>query len=560
MMRSTLLAFTLGFISAGVASAADSAAVATRRANIIFLLADDLGYGDIGAFGQKKIRTPNIDQLARDGMKLTNHYAGHNVCAPSRCVFMTSLHPGHAYIRDNRGGVGMGDGNGGEGQEPVPPGELKLPPTMKKLGYTTGGFGKWGLGAVESTGGPLKQGMDHFFGFNDQAVAHNHYPTYLWDDDHKVMLNNPRFSAHQKLPPGADPNDPKSYAQFTGKDYAPDIIAARARDFLRENRSRPFFLYYPTTIPHLALQVPEDALKEYEGAFPEEPYSGDYLPHRTPHAAYAAMITRMDKNIGELLRMVDEYGLRENTIVVFTSDNGPLWDRFGGTDTAFFNSNAGLRGKKGTYYEAGFKEPCIVRWPGRIKAGSTSDRVTGFEDWLPTFCELIGARDATPAGIDGISFAPTLLGRSQPERPFLYRESPGYDGQQCVRVGDWKAIRTNLHPRPAAKNKQPGPIELYDLKSDPTESNNVAGQHPEVVAKLAAIMKAQHVPSKLWPISALDGLPPAQPAAKKRKSRARCPRLCAATLWSGLTWRRSSDQHTPALRATPLGRGELQDC
>jgi arylsulfatase A-like enzyme len=454
-------------------------------------------------------------------MKFTQAYSGHNVCAPSRCVLMTSKHPGHAYIRDNRGGVGMGDGSGGEGQEPVPAGELKLPLTLKSLGYTNGGFGKWGLGFVESTGGPLKQGFDHFFGFNDQAVAHNHYPTYLWNDNAKYPLNNPEFSAHQKLPPGADPNDPKSYAQFTGKDYAPDIIAAKARDFLRENRNRPFFLYYPTTIPHLALQAPEDALKEYEGAFPEEPYSGDYLPHRTPHAAYAAMITRMDKNIGELLKLVDEFGLRENTIVIFTSDNGPLWNRYGGTDTAFFNSNGGLRGQKGGYYEAGFREPSIVRWTGKIAPGSTSERVTGFEDWMPTLLELIGAKDATPAGIDGISFAPTLLGKTQPERPFLYRESPATGGQQCVRVGNWKAIRLNLNLNPNNAKKKQGSgsteIELYDLGTDPTESKNVAAEHPEIVAKLAAIMKEQHVPSKLWPIRALDGNA-ADPVAPKKKA------------------------------------------
>jgi arylsulfatase A-like enzyme len=262
-------------------------------------------------------------------------------------------------------------------------------------------------------------------------------------------------------------------------------------------------------------------LKEYDGAFPEEPYSGDYLPHRTPHAAYAAMITRMDKNIGELLKLVDEFGLRESTIVIFTSDNGPLWDRFGGTDSAFFNSNGGLRGEKGGYYEAGFREPCIVRWTGKIAPGSESERVTGFEDWMPTLLELIGAKDATPAGIDGISFAPTLLGKPQPERPFLYRESPATGGQQCVRVGNWKAIRLNLNLGPNNAKKKQGSgsteIELYDLAKDPTESKNVAAEHPEIVAKLAAIMKEQHVPAKLWPIRALDGNA-ADPVAPKKKA------------------------------------------
>ncbi len=505
-MTSAYLRLVLGLMVLGLAGRAGAAD--QPRPNIIFLIADDLGYGDIGAFGQKKIRTPNLDRLAQDGMRFTHHYSGHNVCAPSRCVFMTGKHPGHAYIRNNRGGIGQG-GSGGEGQEPVPAGELKLPLTLKQLGYATGGFGKWGLGAVGSTGDPNSQGMDRFFGYNDQAVAHNFYPVSLWNNRERVPLHNEAFSAHQKLAPGANPNDPASYAKFTGKEYAPDRINEAARNFLRENKDRPFFLYYPTTVPHLALQVPEDSLAEYKDAFPEEPYTGDrgYLPHRTPRAAYAAMITRLDRDIGRLLAMVDEFHLRENTIVVFTSDNGPLYDRLGGTDTDFFDSAGGLRGRKGGYYEGGFRVPCIVRWTGKIAAGKTSERVTGFEDWMPTFLELIGAKEATPAGIDGISFAPTLLGRAQSERPFLYRESQAYGGQQSVRVGNWKAFRNNLNPLPRAKAKgaASSAIELYDLKNDPTESKDVAAQNPEVVARLAAIMKEQHVPSKLWPINVLDG-------------------------------------------------------
>ena len=496
-------------LTACLLSAAAVAADGARRPNIIFLLADDLGYADIGAYGQKKIRTPNLDQLARDGMKFTQAYSGHNVCAPSRCVLMTGLHPGHAYIRNNRGGMGVGSTT--EGQEPVPAGELKLPLTLKKIGYTNGGFGKWGLGGVGTTGEPNAQGMDVFFGYNDQAVAHNFYPTSLWRNREKVPLRNAAFAAHQRLPEGADPKNPASYAAFTGTDYAPDLINEAARAFLRDNKDRPFFLYYPTTVPHLALQVPEDSLAEYKDAFPDDPpYVGGqgYLPHRTPRAAYAAMVTRLDREIGKLLAMVDEFGLRENTIVIFTSDNGPLWDRFGGTDSAFFGSAGGLRGAKGGYYEAGVRVPQLVRWTGKVSAGSVSARVTGFEDWLPTLLELAGAKAETPAGIDGISFAPTLLGKSQPERPFLYRESQAGSGQQYLRVGDWKAIRQNLNPAGNAKKKQTAPgstaIELYNLKDDPAETKNVAAQHPDVVARLAAIMKAQHVPTKLWPIKVLD--------------------------------------------------------
>jgi len=476
---------------------------AGERLNIVFILADDLGYGDLSCFGQQKFTTPNIDRIAAEGMKFTAHYAGHNVCAPSRCALMTGLHPGHGYIRENKGGLSDG---GPEGQEPVPANYLAMPLTMKSLGYTLGAFGKWGLGPIGSSGDPLKQGFDRFYGFNCQAVAHNYYPDHLWDNDTRLALANPTFAAHQKLPAGVDPNSENSYTQFFGTQYAPDLIGVEALKFLRANKDRPFFLYYPTTVPHLALQVPEDSLKEFLGKYPEEPYLGDrgYLPHRTPRAAYAAMITRMDREVGKVLALLKELGLEEKTLVVFTSDNGPLYDKYGGTDAEFFNSAGGFRGRKGSYYEGGFREPMVARWPGRIKAGSASARVTGFEDWFPTFLELIGEKDKTPANIDGISFAPTLLGQAQEERPFLYRESPGYDGQQAVRVGNWKAIRTNLNPRKKAPSQTPGEIELYDLANDPHEEKNVAAEHADIVAKMARIMAEQHVASKIFPMKALD--------------------------------------------------------
>lgn len=484
------------FVAVGSRSRADE-----KPPNILFIIADDLGYGDLGCYGQKKIKTPNLDHLATEGVRLTSHYSGHNVCAPSRCVLMTGKHPGHAYIRENRQAKGFT-----EGQEPVPAGALQLPLLFKARGYMLGGFGKWGLGPVGSSGDPLRQGFDRWFGYNCQAVAHNFYPTHLWDNDKQIKLRNPKFAAHQKLAADADANDPKSYAGFTGKDYAPDLINEQAMSFIRENKDRPFFLYYAATAPHLALQVPEDSLKEYAGTFDEKPYEGDrgYLPHRQPRAAYAAMVTRMDRDIGKLLELLKNLKLDENTIVVFTSDNGPLYDQLGGTDTDFFNSAAGLRGRKGSYYEGGFREPCIVRWKNRIPGSTTADLVTGFEDWLPTLLELGGAGVKTPGDIDGISFAPMLLGRKQEPRPFLYRESPGYGGQQCVRVGDWKAIRRNLNPGPKAKDQKFGGIELYDLKNDPSEKNDVARERPEVVAKLRAIMVEQHVKSDLFPIRALD--------------------------------------------------------
>lgn len=490
----------LSLLALGLAWGLPAEAAPAQRPNILFILADDLGWGDLSCYGQERFQTPNIDRLAAEGMKLTVHYSGSPVCAPARCVLMTGLHPGHAYIRDNRGGL-----DGTEGQEPVPAGYLTLPRLLKALGYTIGGFGKWGLGPVGSSGDPLRQGFDRFFGYNCQAVAHNHYPTSLWDNAVRVRLDNPPFSAHQRLPAEADPNDPRSYSAYTGRQYAPDLINAQARLFIRTNASRPFFLYYATTLPHLALQVPEDSLRAFVGRFPEEPYRGDrgYLPHRTPRAAYAAMISRLDQEVGQMLDLLKELGLEQNTIIIFTSDNGPVRNRHGGTDSDFFRSAGPFRGHKGSVYEGGLRVPGLVRWPGQIPAGSQSARVTGFEDWLPTLLELVGAADKVPAGLDGISFAPTLRGQPQPPRPFLYREIPGYGGQQCVRVGDWKAVRQRLNPGPKAK-LHPGPVELYHLATDPSETTDVADRHPELVQQLSALLQQQHVRSDLFPMRALD--------------------------------------------------------
>jgi len=477
---------------------------AERKPNIILLIADDLGYGDLGCYGQKKIRTPNLDRMAAEGMRFTQAYAGNAVCAPSRCVLMTGLHPGHAYIRNNKSVKP-------EGQEPIPAETITIPELLKAQGYATGAFGKWGLGPFGSSGDPLKQGLDRFYGYNCQGKAHNFYPTTLWDNDRQVTLDNPEIDAHaNKLPAGADPNNPASYKQFTGKQYSADLIAEQARRFIRDNKDRPFFLFFPTTVPHLALQVPEDSLAEYLGKWPDPPYAGGrgYLPHFAPRAAYAAMITRMDREIGRMMDLVKEFGLDDNTIFLFSSDNGPLngtHNGLAGTDAAFFNSAGGLRDGKGTLWEGGFREPFIVRWRGRIAAGKTCDRVVGFEDILPTFTELAGAKDTTPKNVDGISFARTLLGNKQEPRPFLYREFPAYGGQQCLRVGDWKAVRQNLLPRGKGKKVESNvSIELYNLKDDIAETRDVAAQHPDIVAKLERIMREQHTPSSVFPFPALD--------------------------------------------------------
>ena len=483
------------------AFAADAeAADAARRPNVVFLLADDLGYGDLGCFGQLKIRTPNLDRLAGEGMRLTQHYSGNAVCAPSRCVLMTGLHPGHAFVRTNQSVPP-------EGQLPMPADTVTLAKLLKQQGYATGGFGKWGLGPPGGHSTPARQGFDRFFGYLCQAKAHNYYPKYLWSDDARFDLDNPDFSAHQPLPAGADPNDPASYRPFSGPQYAPDLIGEQALAFVRQHRGEPFFLYFPTTVPHLALQVPEDSLAEYRGKFDDKPYVGDrrYLPHREPRAAYAAMITRMDRDIGRIVDLIKELGLDDDTIFIFSSDNGPLSDELGGTDTDYFNSAGPLRGRKGSLYEGGVRVPTIVRWRGRVAAGSASDRVSGFEDWLPTILEMIGATSAVPARLDGISIAPTLLGETQPTRPFLYREFPSYEGQQSLRMGEWKAVRQNLMPR-SRRSKPDLTVQLYNLTEDIGETKDLAGEHPEIVEKMAEIMRQQHVPSAEFPLPALDNL------------------------------------------------------
>jgi arylsulfatase A-like enzyme len=494
--------------TAGGLAANLHAAETARKPNIVFILADDLGYGDLGVYGQTLIRTPVLDRLAAEGMRFTQHYAGNNVCAPSRCVLMTGKHPGHAVVRDNKE---VGDWYSGEGQWPIPATERTLASALQSAGYATGAFGKWGLGGVGSSGDPLKHGFDRFFGYNDQRHAHNYYPQYLVDNDSRLPLPgnaNVVTKSGLSLPPDADPRDPASYASFTGSQYAPDLCCERALEFIRENRDKPFFLYYPTTVPHLALQVPEDSLAEYKGRLEDRPYTGGngYLPHPYPRAAYAAMVTRMDRDIGRLTELVRELGLVEETIFIFTSDNGAVYP-LSGFDPEFFRSNGPLRGYKGGMYEGGLRVPLLVSWKGRVPAGTVSDRVTGFEDWFPTLLELAGLSAGEATSLDGISFAPTLLGGRQEERTFLYRESPGYGGQQCVRVGDWKAVRRELNPRSKQKTVPAIRTELYDLADDPAETTDVAAQHPEVVRRLEAIMKAQHVESPLWPIRALDGEP-----------------------------------------------------
>lgn len=463
--------------------------------NIIFILADDLGYRELGSFGQERIKTPNLDQLAKDGMRFTQHYCGNAVCAPSRCVLLTGKHPGHAYIRDNRA-------TPPEGQWPIPDEEVTLPELMQSAGFRTGSFGKWGLGGPESTGEPTKQGVDRFFGYLCQSHAHSYYPSYLWSNrEHVELSNSPPVPGHASLAEGADESDPASYDVFKGQDYAPDRINEQAIQFVRENRNRPFFLYYPSVIPHVALHVPDEELQPYlELGWKDPPFvraeGFGYTPHFTPRAAYAAMITRLDTYVGRLLDLLDELELADDTLVIFSSDNGTT--HLGQeVDYEFFKSVGELRGLKGSLYEGGIRVPTIARWPGKIQAGSVTDRVSGFEDWLPTLLAAAGKPELVPDEVDGISLLPTLLGQPQSERPYLYREFPGYGGQQAIRVGDWKAIRQNM----SRGNMK---IQLYNLANDPSEGQDVAAEHPQRVEEMAALMTQVRSPSAEFPLIPID--------------------------------------------------------
>jgi arylsulfatase len=481
---------TLGLGAAALALPLHQRTVAPRRPNIIYVLADDLGHAEVGCYGQKKIRTPHIDRLAADGARLTAHYSGSPVCAPSRCSLLTGLHTGHAYIRDNDEMESRGDvwhDLSLEGQRPLEAGTVTLASMLKQAGYATGAIGKWGLGGPGSTGEPNRAGFDHFFGYLCQRIAHNHYPSYLWRNREKVQLENPYLYPHEKLPAGADPNAAVSYAKYVGKQYAGDLFANEALGFIRQHRDHPFFLYLAFTIPHAALQVPEDALAEYLGAFPETPYTGakGYLPHRAPRAAYAAMVTRMDRHIGRVMALLRDLEIDDNTLVLFSSDNGPTFN--GGTDSAFFESAGALRGLKQDVYEGGIRVPLIARWPGHVPAGTVSAHPSAFWDLMPTIAELAGA--TTPTATDGLSLVPILLGRpaAQKTHEYLYWE---FAGHQAVRMGDWKAVRLKGSPS----------TELYNLADDPSERADVAAQQRGRVARAEEIFRTGRTESALFPL------------------------------------------------------------
>ncbi|SHE58043.1 arylsulfatase [Fodinibius roseus] len=477
-----------------------------EQPNIIYILADDLGYGDIGAYGQEKIETPNIDALAQNGMTFIRHYSGAPVCAPARYMLMTGRHPGHAYIRGNDEWVARGDvwnyekmaaNPALEGQRPIPDSTITIAEVLQQAGYKTAAIGKWGLGAPFTEGVPNNQGFDFFFGYNGQRQAHSYYPIYLWRNNQRVALSNELVPPHQGLPEGADPYDSESYARFHEQpDYAPELMGREALRFIEANRDTSFFLYFATNIPHVSLQAPRRWIEHYREKFgDEEPYVSEdrggrvqYTPARYPNATYAAMISYLDEQVGQLVAKLKELGEYENTLIIFTSDNGPLNGL--GVSPEYFDSAGPFSNQngrvKGSVHEGGIRVPMIASWPAQIEAGSTSDHLSAFWDIMPTLSEVAGTEP--PGHIDGISFLPVLQGNEedQPRHDYLYWEFPASSGQQAVRMGRWKGIRQNI------MSEDNLDIELYDLEEDTREERNVAGQHPEVVDSIRTIMEREH--------------------------------------------------------------------
>ncbi len=469
-------------LGGGVLAAALTGAAqlqAAPKMNVIYILADDLGYGDLGCTGQKKFTTPNIDRLAAQGMLFTQHYSGSTVSAPSRSALMTGQHTGHTWIRGNREMPGQ------EGQLPLPAGTYTIPAMFKKAGYVTGAFGKWGLGFPGSEGDPVNQGFDEFYGYNCQREAHRYYPQHLWHNTEKVILEGNK--------------------DYRRGEYSQDLIHAQCMAFVEANRSKPFFLFMPYVLPHAELIVPEDELiGRYRGVFKEVPYEGikgsaygpdmsvtAYCPQPEPYATFAAMIARLDQYVGDLMDKLTELGLDKNTIVMFSSDNGP--HREGGANPDFFDSYGPFRGVKRDLYEGGIRLPLIAWAPGKIQAGVKNDHICASWDMLPTFAAIAGAKIPASVRTDGLSILPTLTGKGkQKQHEYLYWEFHEQGGKLAVRMGDWKGIMLN-----ATKDKNPS-IALYDLSKDIHEDNDVAARHPEVVAKIREIFKAAHTDSKIF--------------------------------------------------------------
>lgn len=444
---------------------------AQQKPNIIFILADDMGYGDLGCYGQDQIATPHIDELASGGIRFTQFYSGTSVCAPSRASLMTGLHTGHTPIRGNYEIKP-------EGQLPLPDSAYIMPEMFKSAGYKTGVFGKWGMGYPGSEGDPMNQGVDQFYGYNCQRQSHNFFPGHLWNNTTRVPLVNTPSNMKQ---------------------YAPELIQKKAFDFMESNQATPFFMYLAYTLPHAALQLPagDEVFEYYKKKFAEQPkdikkeWDGTgYQPQAYPRAAYAAMVSKLDTYVGEVVATLKKLGLDKNTMIVFSSDNGPHSE--GGNDPEFFSSRGGFRGVKRQLTEGGMRVPMIVNWPGKIKAGQVSDHIGAFWDFMPTYAQLAGQK--LPFKSDGISLVPLLLNKGrQLKHDFLYWEFHEDGGRQAVRMGKWKGIKEGVIKDPNAK------LSLYDLNTDPGEKNNLADEHPEIVKKINEAMLKSHIENRNFP-------------------------------------------------------------
>ena len=475
----------------------------SNKPNIILFFYDDLGYGEIGVYGQKIIETRNIDDLAKNGLRFTNFYSGSPVCAPSRSILLTGLHGGHTKIRGNheygsRGDVWdyakMSEDPNLEGQYPIGESELIFPKLLKGVGYSNGMVGKWGLGPPNSNSIPTKMGFDYFYGYNCQRMAHNLYPPHLWENESRDMLDNKVISPKLKLKPGQDPYDENNYKVFNQNDFAPDKMHIKAQEFIENNHDNPFFLYYASPIPHAPLQAPKYLIDKYREIIgDEEPYLGNvgYFPTRYPRATYAAMIEYIDIQVGEIVAQLKRLNIYDNTVILLTSDNGPTYA--GGVDFEYFNSTGIFQNKpdrmKGYTYEGGVRVPFVVSWPKKIRSGRVVDDVSISYDLFATISELSGVDETYST--DGISLVDLFTDKNiSLDREYIYWEFPSYGGQQAARMGDFKALRTDI-------KKGNDKIELYNLSEDIREQTDISSENPEIIKKFNDIFDREHIKSDI---------------------------------------------------------------
>ncbi|MCF7566854.1 arylsulfatase [Sabulilitoribacter arenilitoris] len=484
------------------------------KPNIVYILADDLGYSELGVYGQEKIETPNIDKLAKGGMLFTQHYSGAPVCAPARASLLTGKHLGHSYIRGNdewhtRGKVWdyleMAKDSTIEGQRPLPKNTITIAELLQQSGYATGIVGKWGLGAPNTHSLPTQMGFNYFFGYNCQRQAHTYTPLHLYENEKRYYLDNDTVPPNEKLDKNADPNDVASYKKYTQPFYAPEVSFDKMIGFVDSNKDKPFFLYWATPIPHMPLQAPKKWVDYYVNKFGEEPpYIGNkgYFPNRYPKATYAAMISYLDEKVGDLiahLKSIDEY---DNTLIIFTSDNGPSYA--GGADPVWFKSAKPFNGEygrgKGFLYEGGIRVPMIASWAGKIKPNTLTNHMSSFYDVMATLCDV--AQIESPKNTDGISFYNTLVEKeTQKKHDYMYWEFPEYNGQVAIRQGKWKFVWQKI-------KKGNTEVELYNLDEDLLEEHNIANNHPELIENFYQIIKKEHTTPEIdkFKIQALENI------------------------------------------------------